>query len=198
MVINLEHKYSIFKHEPLINNQHYFINDIKTARQFLRTELKTDNLTWIYQRYNIFSILAGSHYYWNLFKDLGVCIQKHILETLKQELPKNMWIQSWLNFHTKDELLKRHNHADNGNGYMHGFISIEPQDTKTMFYENYEDKEPIYHIDNKIGNIYIGDGNKWHEVVSNNDFDGDRITLGFDVMTRNSPTNHFGFIPIIY
>jgi hypothetical protein len=81
---------------------------------------------------------------------------------------------------------------------MHGFISIEPQDTKTIFYDNYEDKESIYHINNKVGNIYIGDGNKWHEVISNNDFDGDRITLGFDVMTRNSATKNFGFIPIIY
>jgi len=198
MIINHQHKYSIFKYEPLINNQNYFINDIKTGRQFLMKELKTDDLTWMYEKYNIFSILSGSHYFWNLFKNLGVCIQKHILETLQQELPKNMWVQSWLNFHTKDQLLKKHNHADNGKGFMHGFISIEPQNTKTIFYDNYEDKESIYHINNKVGNIYIGDGNKWHEVISNNDFDGDRITLGFDVMTRNSATKNFGFIPIIY
>tara|TARA_R110002020_G_scaffold126335_2_gene284069 strand:+ start:1564 stop:2163 length:600 start_codon:yes stop_codon:yes gene_type:complete len=199
MIINQQHKYSIFKHEPLINNQNYFISDIKIGRQFLKDELKTDELTWIYQKYNIFGILAGSHYYWNLFKDIGVCIKKHILDNLKQEtLPKNMWIQAWLNWHTKDQLLKKHHHADDGKGFMHGFISIEPQNTKTIFYERYEDKEPIYHINNEVGNIYIGDGNKWHEVVSDKGFSGDRITIGFDVMTRNSATKNFGFIPIIY
>ena len=198
MIINKQYNYSIFKNEFLIENQNHFINDIKISRNFLIKELKTDDLTWMYQKYNIFSILAGSNYLWNLYKDIGLCVQKHILDNLQQELPKNMWMQSWLNFHTKDQLLKKHNHADKGKGYMHGFISIEPRNTKTIFYETYEDEKPIYHIDNEIGNIYIGDGNKWHEVISNSGFDGERITLGFDIMTRNSPTNHFGFIPLIY
>tara|TARA_R100000664_G_scaffold28576_1_gene39937 strand:- start:1897 stop:2493 length:597 start_codon:yes stop_codon:yes gene_type:complete len=198
MMIDHKYNYSIFKHEPLVKNQNYFINDIKIAREFLIKEFKTDNLTWMYQKYNIFSILAGSNYFWNLYKDIGICVQRHITGNLQQELPKNMWMQSWLNWHTKKELLKRHNHADNGNGYMHGFVSIEPRDTKTIFYKDYEDEKPIYHVDNEIGNIYIGDGNKWHEVISNSSFDGERITLGFDIMTRNSPTNHFGFIPLIY
>lgn len=72
----------------MIENQNHFINDIKISRKFLIKELKTDDLTWMYQKYNIFSILAGSNYLWNLYKDIGLCVQKHILDNLQQELPK--------------------------------------------------------------------------------------------------------------
>jgi len=199
VVINHEQRYSIFKHVPLIERYGSFVDDMKIAHQFLKEEFKTDDLTWMYEKYNIFSTLAGSYHYWNLYKDLGHCIRRHLIENLDYKtLPRHMWIQAWLNWHTKDQLLKRHNHADDGQGNMHGFISIEPQDTKTVFYENYEDEKPIYSIDNKIGFIYIGDGNKWHEVINNSDFEGERITIGFDVMTRSSPTRNLGHIPVIY
>lgn len=199
MIINQQHKYSIFEYAPIVEKHNYFINDIQVSQKFLRKELKVEDLTWVYKKYNVFSTLAGSYYYWSLFKELGQYVKKHLIDNLNYKiLPDHIWMQAWLNWHTKDQLLKRHQHADEGKGYMHGYISIEPQDTKTVFYNNYEDKEPIYHIDNKIGNIYIGDGSKWHEVISNNSFEGDRITIGFDIMTRTSTTPNFGFIPLIY
>jgi len=199
VVINHKYRYSIFKHVPLIKEHNAFVDDIKIAHHYLKEQFKTDDLTWMYKKYNIFSTLAGSYHYWNLFKDLGYCIKSHLTENLNYEkLPSHMWIQAWLNWHTKEQLLKRHNHADDGVGNMHGFISIEPQNTKTVFFENFEDKESIYHIDNKIGYIYIGDGSKWHEVIKNDDFFGERITIGFDIMIKGAPSSNLGHIPIIY
>ena len=199
VVTNHEYKYSIFKHVPLVEKYGSFVDDIKMARQFLKEEFQTDDLTWMYEKYNVFSTVAGSYHYWNLYKDLNHCIRRHLVENLNYKvLPRHMWIQAWLNWHTKDQLLKRHNHADDGQGNLHGFISIEPQDTTTVFYKNYDDEKSIYEVDNKIGYIYIGNGNNWHEVIANSDFEGDRITIGFDIMTRNSPSRNLGHMPITY
>lgn len=199
VVINHKYRYSIFKHVPLIKENNTFVDDIKIAHHYLKEQFKTNDLTWMYQKYNIFSTLAGSYHYWNLFKDLGYCIKSHLTENLNyKKLPKHMWMQAWLNWHTKEQLLKRHNHADDGVGNMHGYISIKPQNTKTVFFENFEDKESIYHIDNEIGYIYIGDGSKWHEVIKNDNFFDERITIGFDIMIKGAPSKNLSHIPIIY
>ena len=62
----------------------------------------------------------------------------------------------------------------------------------------FEDKESIYHIDNEIGYIYIGDGSKWHEVIKNDNFFDERITIGFDIMIKGAPSKNLSHIPIIY
>ena len=78
-------------------------------------------------------------------------------------------MQSWLNYHYPNEVLGWHNHFWD----YHGYICIEPKKTTTVF-ENYQ-------IENEVGHIYIGPGNREHMVVVNEDFKEPRITLGFDV-----------------
>ena len=54
-----------------------------------------------------------------------------------------LWIQSWLNYHKGKEVEKElpmHSHKEN----YHGYISISPQDTSTIFRNGLK-------IDNKIG-----------------------------------------------
>ena len=86
-------------------------------------------------------------------------------------------MQCWLNYHTPDKVLDWHTHEWN----YHGYISIDPKDTKTVF-DGYE-------IDNEIGNIYIGPGYRYHKVVTKDNFYEPRITLGFDVCVEPSRLN---------
>lgn len=198
VVDNIEQGYSIYKHVPLVQKQNSFIDDVLMAENFLKQEFDTDNVTWAYEKYNIFSVLAGSFHYWNLFKDVGMCIRRYMVENLNNTLPKNMWMQAWLNSHTDKQLLTKHNHDKDKQGNLHGYISISPEDTTTKFYNAFEDEKSIYSIDNKVGYIYIGKGDVWHEVVANTPSKQKRITIGFDIMTRNTPTKNFGHIPITW
>jgi hypothetical protein len=76
----------------------------------------------------------------------------------------------------------------------HGYVSIDPKKTKTVF-RNYE-------INNEIGNIYFGPGESQHAVEILEDYDGERITIGFDV--TDNPNEHrspgvpvsLGWIPL--
>ena len=84
-----------------------------------------------------------------------------------------------------DQVLKWHNHS----WPCHGYISIDPKMTKTVF-EGYE-------ITNEVGNIYIGAGNRQHCVEVLEPFTAPRITIGFDVTdVPNIPGGIFSLIPI--
>ena len=74
-------------------------------------------------------------------------------------------------------------------GPIHGYISIRPHKTKTVF-EGYE-------IDNQVGNIYIGPAiDTTVEVLE--DYDTPRITLGFDLLTDPTQcSNNIGLIPFL-
>jgi len=99
-----------------------------------------------------------------------------------------LWFQSWLNFHETNEVLQWHSHYWD----FHGYISIDPKDTTTVF-NNFE-------IKNKVGQIYIGPGGEEfrHKVRVDKNYNGKRITLGFDVTKqKNRGYNYLGLIPIL-
>ena len=109
-----------------------------------------------------------------MFKDVFKIVRKYA------KTKKPLWIQCWLNYHYEKDLIKEkdfnliynwHCHPDS---LFHGYISIEPQDTKTVF-ENYT-------IENKIGNVYIGLAENKHKVISNSPYSKGRITIAFDVV----------------
>lgn len=131
---------------------------------YVKNNYKFDNLTWEYNKYNIFSLTSGSLYFYKIYKEL--------MSLLKDEIgDRPMWFQSWINIHDNTSLLDWHNHAWD----YHGYISIDPKNTVTEF-ENYT-------IKNKVGQVYFGPGNNLHRVISNEEFTGNRITIGFDVTT---------------
>ena len=80
---------------------------------------------------------------------------------------KDLCYQSWLNYHLEHHLLDWHDHE----WPYHGYISIQPLDSKTIF----ED----FSIKNIIGNIYIGNGNLKNKDVCDN-VNIHSITLEFD------------------
>ena len=138
---------------------------------------------------------TGNYHEYNIF-GVGFSIRTYVQVVLcgaiirdKLGYDDRLWIQSWVNFHTRDQVLDWHNH----DGKWHGYVSIDPKDTTTEF-------ERGFKIENKVGNIYLGTGYNRHRVVNNSgEYDGVRITIGFDVLTdENSspdPTHNFGCIP---
>lgn len=167
--------YKLFQSQYIVENQYNFIQQCIEVSTLLQGKDTTVN----YNLYNIFSITAGSVYFYNLYKELNVLI--------RSQLPNGMlWMQAWVNMHTEDEVLDWHNH----DWPYHGYISIDPKNTFTDF--------GSYQIKNKIGQIYFGEGNRLHKVNVAESFEGKRITIGYDV--TNDPvmyTGCLGYVPII-
>ena len=183
--------YKLYQSKLIQDNHQGFVKDSRIVYNFLKEKYSEDS-TWNYDKYNIFSITSANILFYNLYKELNY----HIRSFISSDQP--LWIQSWLNYHEGNEVekkLKSHSHPWD----YHGYISIEPQNTTTVFHKGYK-------IQNKIGQIYIGKGNGQnnenpdltHYVKINQPYDGVRITIGFDIAT--TPNNFLGnmkFIPLL-
>ena len=135
--------------------------------------------TWTYDKYNLFGLTSPTQVFYDLYKELRGFVYDYTNA-------KQLWIQSWVNYHTPDQLLKRHNHAYP----IHGYICVNPHLTKTVFDD--------YEIENRIGDVYIGPGGRHHEVQLIEPFYTSRITIGFDVTDNPSKaTGNLGMIPLI-
>jgi len=151
-------------------NQDHFIEYANLAHERFKFAFgnKKISSTWFYRYYNIACLTLGSKLYYKMNYDLQKLIREH------SKTKKELWYQSWLNFHKQDEVLDWHNHPE---CLFHGYISIDPKETETEF-ENYK-------IKNKTGNIYIGDGQLKHKVNVLKPFEGNRITIAFDVISED-------------
>ena len=166
--------WSIYKSQVVLDNQRVMINILDNAVSFLGD----DDPTWTYDRYNVFGLTSPTQVFYDLYNELRRFVYDYT------GVPKQMWMQSWVNYHMPDQVLKWHNHQ----WPIHGYISIRPHKTKTVF-ENYE-------IKNEIGNVYIGPGNRHHEVQVLEPFDTPRITLGFDITHYAHKVNaNIGMMP---
>lgn len=177
-------KYKLYESQVIKNNYEMFINHTDTVYHKLTQELQTDDTTWSYNKYNIFSITATSHLYYDLFKELSFIIKDYIGQDLR------IWIESWLNYHTYEKLnsLSWHSH----DYLIHGYICIDPKNSVTEFKD--------FKIQNKIGQIYIGLGGPGmdHNVNALEPYDGYRSTIAFDcVIDANKVTNNTSFFPLI-
>lgn len=162
----------------ILEDQQGVIDSLKKSTFKLQKTFNTENYTEIYSRYNIFSITSTDLLMYNLFEELKGFIRKNL------NTDKPLWIQSWLNYQTQDDVLMWHNHK----WPWHGYISVDPKNTTTVF-ENWE-------IENKIGQIYFGDGGILHKVVVNAPYPDYRITIGYDVTDGMDNNNLFSLIPI--
>ena len=154
--------YKIHKSELIIKHQSDFIDLINTSYD-LHQRIFNEDSTWSYYKYNFFSLSAPSLLSYKLFVELKNLINEYI--------PNDdvKWMQCWMNYHYPDQVLEWHNHYWD----YHGYISIDPKKTRTVFSD--------YEIKNEVGNIYIGPGYREHKVVVDEDFNTPRITLGFDI-----------------
>jgi len=181
---NLEFGYRIYNSDYLRENHEAFVYGAYEAVAKFNHLYGTyfcDNpsTTWHYSKYNVFSLTACLPQFHELYKELNFVINDFITD----DTPK--WLQSWLNFHKPEEVLNWHDHTFP----YHGYISIDPKNSITEFRD--------YQIVNEIGNIYIGPGNRKHRVTVTEPFEGERITLGFDIATKGFRSENMGFIPLV-
>ena len=157
-----------------MDNHRVMIDILSNAISFLGDE----DPTWTYHRYNVFGLTSPTKVFYDLYKELRGFVYDYTGEA------DRLWIQSWVNYHSTKTLLQRHNHAYP----IHGYICVNPHLTKTCF-DNYE-------IQNRIGDVYIGPGGRYHEVKLIEPFYTPRITIGFDITDRPQQANaNLGMIP---
>ena len=170
----MDHK--LYESQVVIDNQRVMINILNNAISFLGDV----DPTWTYDKYNLFGLTSPTKVFYDLYKELRGFVYDYTGEV------DQLWMQSWVNYHMPDQLLKRHNHAYP----IHGYISVDPKLTKTSF-DNYE-------IQNRIGDVYIGPGGRYHSVELIEPFYTPRITIGFDVTDNPSKADaNLGLIPFI-
>ena len=136
----MDHK--LYESQVVLGNQSVMINILNNAISFLGDV----DPTWTYDKYNVFGLTSPTQVFYDRYKELRGFVYDYTGEV------DQLWMQSWVNYHMPDQLLKRHNHAYP----IHGYISVDPKLTKTSF-DNYE-------IQNRIGDVYIGPGGRYHSV----------------------------------
>ena len=184
--------YELINLQFIKDNKEEFIKNANLAHErFVFNYGKTFNemsSTWFYRYYNLATLTVGCPLYYKFFNELQQIIRKKV----KDDRP--LWFQSWLNFHSQDEVLKWHNHP---HCLLHGYVSIDPKETETEF-ENYK-------IKNETGTLYMGKAGLMHRVNVLEPFEGKRITIAFDVIEeknmKDNPSNNkadvnTGFIPV--
>jgi len=176
--------YKLYTSKVITQNSNSFLEACLWAHN--QFKYRVDRLgmdsTKCYDRYNIFTLTSANFLFYNLFKELNFHIRSYIGDD------RPLWLQAWLNFHSPDEVLTKHGH----NFAYHGYISIDPKNTLTIFNN--------FTIKNTPGQIYIGPGGAGYEhyVKVLEPFNGKRITIGFDIITE--PTHNLtnlSFIPLI-
>ena len=171
--------YKIYKSQLVIDNQLEMMEHIHKSHSIHQIYFPGNDSTWTYKGYNFFGLSSPNILFHKLFHELRDIINDYIKDEYK-------WMQCWLNYHKVDEVLDWHDHHWD----YHGYISIDPQNTRTLFEE--------YEIKNEVGNIYIGPGYKKHKVVVDSYYENPRITLGFDVCVtpEKHPNELLSLIPI--
>ena len=149
------------------------------------------NVTWMFSQYNMYSLFSNNQDFYEIYKSLIVAIREYFNIT-NTEIPPQLWLQSWINGHTSSQILTSHNH----DWPIHGYISIDPKNTDTVFTDSPNGNE-LYRIKNRVGQIYVGPGARFHHVELLEPFVGERITFGYDLEYRDRIIDNMGFIPII-
>lgn len=171
--------FKIFKSNTIVANQAQMIKEIDMAHAYFKRNFGKLNSTWGYAFYNVFAITSPSPLFYQLLNEVKAAVREHVGDD------RPLWMQSWINYHYPEQVLDWHGHEFP----YHGYISIEPHKTKTVF-ENYE-------VINEVGNIYVGPGHRLHKVEVLEEFATPRITLGFDIHEKPStPFEQFSLMPI--
>jgi len=175
--------YHIFQSEYIANNQDLIFEDITHAHKVFREIFPNEDSTWSYHKYNIFALTAPSSAFYQIYVELRNLVRN----TIGNDRP--LWFQAWINYHSNAQLLSWHEHEFE----YHGYIAIDPKDTKTVFKD--------YEILNKPGQIYLGPGYRQHMVEAITPFQGVRTTIGFDIITApaigSQPYMNMGLMPLL-
>lgn len=165
----------------------------KFKRKFNQTNhvARNDNITWQFANYNVYGLCSCNQWFYEIYKSQIEAIREYF-KMSNTEVPNQLWLQSWINSHTPTQVLKSHNH----DWPWHGYISIDPKKSHTVFTDKPNGTE-LYRVENKIGQLYIGPGHRFHHVELLEPFMGERITFGFDLECNDRIMDNIGFLPVI-
>tara|TARA_R110000803_G_scaffold137125_1_gene204108 strand:- start:89 stop:661 length:573 start_codon:yes stop_codon:yes gene_type:complete len=188
--------YKLYQSKLIQDNHQSFVNNCYETYKIIQTKFNTNDTTWYFNQYNVFSLTSSSILFYKMYKELNYNIREFIGDD------RPLWIQSWLNYHIDDNHLQKS--LGNKKGFhghyacYHGYISIDPQNTITKFRNDVQ-------IKNKIGQVYMGPANKGDK--NNNTWDHyvdlitpsplPRITIAFDIITIQNIKIHPSYIPLL-
>jgi len=163
----------LYSSKVVTDNYDYLVKFCEQLHKRHQYLMPGESSSWTYSKYNFFTLMGSDVIVWKLLKELKIMIVDYLNK--HNESTESIWIESWLNYHTPQQLLKDlpwHNHHE---VKLHGYISIRPHNTKTIFFESSKV------IDNKVGTVMIGPGANYHKVEIVEPFDTPRITIAFDI-----------------
>ena len=182
--IHRDDNYRVYQSEVILDNQKLMIEEVNNAyKKFLQNKDQEDMNTLPYSHHtdkqgnsfvsgisNFFAFTAPSTLFYDLYMELRDAVRDYVGDS------RRLYMDSWLNYlpYDTESILCWHDHAFT----YHGYISLDPKETITDFGD--------WQIKNKIGNIYIGPGNKKHRVILLEEHDQPRITIGFDVEDKTT------------
>ena len=101
--------YKIYQSDLIEKNYKDYVNQCNIAFNDLSKFIKSEDTTWKYNKYNLFSITTSSLLFYNLYKELNYYIRDYVGDD------RPLWMECWLNYHKNDKILS------NSLGTNHGF-----------------------------------------------------------------------------
>lgn len=156
------------------------------------TGLGKNSTTSRFDKYNVL--------FWenNEIKKLKINIlnlHEKFLNFFKLNLPKELYIQCWLNIMKKGEKIKPHLHSVGSNCYLGGHVCIQVDNTSTYYINpiNQINDPEIYKSENKTGKITLFQNNIPHFTDEHKN-DAERITIAFDLSLVKFSDNYLKLI----
>ena len=156
------------------------------------TGLGENSITSRYASFNVFNFKNKELY--KISKEI-INIHKILLNFLKIETPKNLWIQCWFNVMRKGEFIKPHLHSFDPSTYLGGHICVQVQNTHTKYINpiNQLNDQEIYTSENEVGKITLFQNNIPHFTNIHN-CNKERITIAFDLALEKKENNYIQLI----
>jgi hypothetical protein len=133
-------------------------------------------------RYNKYNVLTWNNENIYKLKNNILNFYKNFIYFFKQELPKELYIQCWVNFMNKGEKINAHLHSTSPNTYLGGHVCVQVNNTSTYYINpiNQINEPETYQSENKIGKITLFQNNIPH-YTDEHKFKEKRITIAFDL-----------------
>jgi len=118
-------------------------------------------------------------------------MHKKFLTFFKQKLPKELYIQSWVNIMDKGQKINMHLHGFSPDNYLGGHICVQTDDTSTYYVNpiNQINDPEIFKSKNKVGKITLFQNNIPH-YSDEHKSDKKRITIAFDLSLKKETENY--------
>ena len=150
------------------------------------TGLKGESTT---QRFDKYNVLKWEDETVESLKGNIINFHNGIMQYFKLPIPKELYVQCWVNIMRKGEQIKPHIHDIGPNCYLGGHICVQCDDTSTHYINpiNQINDPMTYSSKNDVGKITIFPNNVPHYTDTHNS-DRERITLAFDIFPENPNT----------